>query len=343
MQRQLVTLRKISELLPIEGADQIEIAKVDGWQCVVKKGVFKVDDIALYFEIDSLLPMRPQFEFLRPRGTKKMIIDQKEVEGYRLRTIRLKGQLSQGLLLPVSDFFQNCTLSSSEDITDFLDVIKYEAPIPACLAGTMKGNFPSFIAKTDQERVQNIMQDLVAYESQSFEVTEKLDGSSMTVYINDGEFGVCSRNMDLKETEGNTFWRVAREMDLENKMKEMGGDFALQGELCGPVIQGNPYKLSAAKMFIFDVFDINLNQQLCPEQRIACLKTMDLESSSVPVIDLDFPLTLTAIAFLLTFAEGPSILFPDAQREGIVFKSNSQPPFHFKVISNKYLLDERDA
>jgi len=119
-----------------------------------------------------------------------------------------------------------------------LGVTKYEPPIPACLSGIMKGRFPSFIPKTDETRVQVLQQLLSKYKGERCYITEKLDGSSATFFMHNHEFGVCSRNMELLEDDTNSFWKVAREMDIENKLKELNGNYALQGELIGEGIQG---------------------------------------------------------------------------------------------------------
>lgn len=352
MERKLVTVRVIRDLLPIDGAEKIELALVDGWQCVVEKGVFKVNEKALFFEIDSFLPVIPVFEFLKPRGTKKMMVDQVEREGYRLRTIRLKGKLSQGLLLPLSSFkhtFDSMPLlaGEGEDVTERVGVIKYEQPIPAQLQGMIKGNFPEFIEKTDQERVQNLTKELKSAVGLTFEVTEKLDGSSMTVYLKDGEFGVCSRNLELKESEGNTFWRVAREMDLENKLRAFGKNVALQGELVGPGIQGNPYRLSGATCYFFNVYAINERASMLPAGRTYVLTELGLRDKMVPVLFESFGLSDEPVKDLLARADGESHLCPAVKREGLVFNSNQvasqwdHNPFHFKVISNSFLLDEK--
>ena len=240
MERKLATIRQITDIRPIEGADMIELASVGGWNVVVAKNVgHKVGDMVVYCEIDSFLPIKEEFEFLRKSSYKKM----GDQEGFRLKTIKLRGQVSQGLILPMSVFGEfGWTAYEGLDVTERLGIVKYEPPIPAELSGKVKGNFPSFIPKTDEERIQNLTKEYEEWKIQSkhqFYVTEKLDGSSATYYIKDGEFGVCSRNLELLETEGNTFWKVAREMDLENKMKSLGKNISLQGELIGEGIQGN--------------------------------------------------------------------------------------------------------
>ena len=152
MERKLASVRSISNLSPIEGADKIELATVDGWKVVVAKDVgHKVGDLIIYCEIDSFLPIKEEFEFLRKSSFKKM----GDQEGFRLKTIRLRGQISQGLIMPISVLNPPDTNIYVEpfeglDVTEMLGIVKYEPPIPAELAGKVKGLFPSFIPKTDE-------------------------------------------------------------------------------------------------------------------------------------------------------------------------------------------------
>ena len=345
VERKLASIRRVSEILPIEGADSIEIAKVDGWQCVVKKGDFKAGDIGVYFEIDSVLPEREEFEFMRARH-------------FRVRTIKLRKQLSQGLMMPLSILGNTGEeVFIGADVTQRLGVVKYEPAIPATLAGQIKGSFPAFIEKTDQERCQNLVAEIAeAVEKGTlFEITEKLDGTSMTVYLNEGEFGVCSRNLDQKRAENpdenSTFWKVAIGMGLEDAMKKVGRNIALQGELIGPGIQKNRYKLDKQQFMIFDVYDIDAKRHLTPSERFEVLaQVFDADPAAmthVPVIHDRVPVNLT-VAEMLTQADGVSKL-ADTPREGLVFKSHdlrktheSQTGmiFHFKAISNEFLLKE---
>jgi RNA ligase (TIGR02306 family) len=206
-----------------------------------------------------------------------------------------------------------------------------------------KGNFPSVIPKTDQERVQNLVKEIAtaAADQLRYEVTEKLEGSSMTVYLIDGEFGVCSRNLDLKETEGNTFWQVARLDDTEDKMRIAGlNNFAIQGELIGPGIQGNIYRLNKPEFRVFDVYNIQTGAYLAPHERRALIKVLDL--LHVPVLHTDRTLGAGSVEEILQFAEGKSVMgdITGPEREGIVFKE-AGGGMSFKAISNKYLLGEK--
>ena len=333
--RKLATIRKIDNILPIPGADAIECAVVGGWKVVVKKGEYQAGDLGIYCEIDSWIP-----HALAPFLSKGK--DPREFEGVkgeRLRTVKLRGQLSQGLLLPTVG--HTPLTGEGDDLTEFLGIKKWEKAIPAQLAGQAKGNFPTAIPKTDQERVQNLVQEITLAQGDEFEVTEKLEGSSMTCYLIGDEFGVCSRNLDLKETEGNSFWATARAEDIEAKMRRLRvkstfTDFAVQGEWIGPGIQGNIYNLSKCEFRVFDVYDIQSGEYLNPFSRNLMVGMMGLRH--VPVIDAEFVLN-TDVDGLLNMAESKSEL-ADVQREGLVFKQNNGG-FSFKAISNAYLINER--
>ena len=340
MERKLATIKKITDINPIEGADKIELVTVGGWKVVVAKDVgHKVGDLVVYCEIDSFLPIREEFEFLRKSSYKKM---SDGTEGFRLKTIRLRGQISQGLILPIvvlnpPDTNIYITPFEGLDVTEMLEIVKYEPPIPAELAGKVKGLFPSFIRKTDEERIQNLTSEYEEFKKQKFYVTEKLDGSSATFYYKDGVFGVCSRNLELLETEGNTFWKVARELNLENKMKDFGVNISVQGELIGEGIQGNPYKIKGQTVRFFNLFDIDLQEYHSFNMTKKSLEVMGLEM--VPVVDEFFTLPDT-VDEILKYAEDKSKLNPDFDREGIVIRTLDRK-VSFKVISNQFLLNEK--
>jgi RNA ligase (TIGR02306 family) len=334
--RKLATIRKIEALNPIPNADAIELATVGGWKVVAQKGLYRVGDLAVYFEIDSWMPFKLA-PFLS-KGKEPRVFE--GIQGERLRTIKLRGQLSQGLLMPLEEAFKEIDFEDffeDMDVTEVLGIVKWEKPINAQLAGVCKGNFPSLIPKTDQERVQNIKKELLAVHCDLFEVTEKLEGSSMTVYRIDGEFGVCSRNMDLKRDENNSFWKTAIFLDIENKMIALEMDnVALQGELIGPGIQGNIYGLTQLEFHVFDIYSIKDGEYVTPQHRWDVVGKLGL--SHVPVLDDMFVMT-DSIDELLALAEGTSRL-ANVEREGLVFK-HLENGMSFKAISNKYLLGEK--
>ena len=343
MERKLASVRKIIDLTPIEGADKIELATIDGWKVVVAKDVnHKVGDLIVYCEVDSFLPIREEFEFLRKTSFKKM----GDQEGFRLKTIRLRGQISQGLIVPLDVLLKHGVSSDDVfeglDVTGMLDIIKYEPPVPAELSGKVKGLFPSFIRKTDEERVQNLSSEYEKYRAKNklggkFYVTEKLDGSSATFYVKDEVFSVCSRNLELLETEGNTFWKVSRELDLENKLRTLGFNVCLQGELIGEGVQGNPYKIKGQTVRFFNGFNIDTQENIPFLEFVELTQKLGLKT--VPILEFDFDLP-NSIDNMLEYAESPSILNTNFSREGVVVRSYDRT-ISFKSISNQFLLNEK--
>lgn len=341
--RKLATLRRISDIRPIEGADAIECAVIDGWTVVAKKNEFKKGDVVVYFEIDSWIPSAIA-PFLTKPGQQPQVYN--GIEGQRLRTVRLRGQLSQGLAMPYTAFPEIVHLvdhfdpANPIDLTEVLGIQKWEPPIPAQLAGVAKGGFPSRLHKTDQERVQNLIDQVFdggENELAEYEITIKLDGSSMTVYCLDGDVGVCTRNIDLKlDQEGNTFVDTAVRIGILDKLSALGRNIAIQGELMGEGIQGNRENIKGHQFFVFNVWDADKMQYLSPaECRAFC---EELELQHVPVLCTNATLEdigVTDLESILKFAEGPSL--NHKIREGVVFK-RVDGQFSFKVISNLFLL-----
>lgn len=302
--RKLASIQKIKSLEPIEGADAIEKATVLGWHLVVKKGEFKVGDLVIYCETDSLMPDKPEFEFLKSRGM-------------RIRTVKLRSQVSQGICFPISMLPDDFEIIEDSDCTEVLGVTKYEPSIPACLSGVVKGKFPSFIPKTDETRVQVLQKVLDKYKGENFYITEKLDGSSATFYVKDGEFGVCSRNLDLLEDKENSFWKVARQMDIENKLRSIGVNIAIQGEIIGEGIQGNKLKLKGQTVKFFNAFDIDKFEYINFFD-FQCLMAQ-IELPKVPIVELDYKLE-NDIDEIIRKATIKSQILKDVWAEGIVIR-----------------------
>lgn len=363
--RKLATIRKISEINPIPGADAIEVATVGGWKVVVKRGEFSVGDLAVYIEIDSWVP-HELAPFLS-KGQEPRVYN--GVLGERLRTVKLRGQVSQGLLLPVEKVFlgadQRFWWSQVDaDVTEALGIQKWEAEIPASLAGQVQGPFPSWIRKTDQERCQNLVTEIFEENAGAkYEVTIKLDGSSMTVFARGTadesdpslvqiQSGVCSRNLWLKvneENASNTLVSVAVKSGLLGILEDMArngdGNFAVQGEIMGPGIQGNRENLKTHQFFVFDIQNVDEGAYLDPGAR--SLLMLDLYARGVnpemvkhvPIVahsaELLDTLGIKNVEDLLKFADGKSL--NHQVREGLVFK-RIDGGFSFKAISNQFLL-----
>lgn len=382
MERKLASIQRIREMRPIEGADAIELAIVNSWQVVVAKNAgHQVGDLVVYCEIDSYLPIEPEFEFLRKSSYKKM---SDGTEGFRLKTIKLRGQVSQGLIIPLSDAIDVIVRKHSKEVnderselstridylldgwngwfeglnvTEMLGITKYEPPIPAELAGKVKGYFPSFLRKTDEERIQNLTDEYAGWVSDGtrFYASEKLNGSSATFYLKDGVFGVCSRNLELAEPEPfvpgmvicedgierpkheNTFWKVARELDLKAKLASTGRNICLQGELIGEGIQKNPYKLKGQTVKFYNAFDIDKQNRMEFFEFTDLIFKLGLDT--VPIMEA-FVLPHN-VDELLRQAEGKSVLNPATEREGLVIRS-LDTKISFKAISNKFLLKNEE-
>ena len=331
MERKLASIQEIVDTQPIEGADRIEVATILGWKVVVKKGEFKAGDKCVYFEVDSLLPRKPWNDFLADKNKPEAPI--------RLKTIRLRGQVSQGLALPIKEVVNPYPLEveepvGGEDLTDFLGVKKYIRPIPPNLSGKVKGSFPGFLQKTDEERIQNLPDYIESMKGKTFYITEKVDGTSGTYYDHEGEFGVCSRNLELLETEENTFWQMARELGLRDILKNK--EIAVQGEIVGPGIQKNRLMLEKRKLLVFNVFDIKEYKRYNLGKFVKFCRDHGLET--VPIIDTcwGFKGTMDEI---ITMADGESHFSKQVKREGLVFRQVDDSHISFKAISNKYLLE----
>jgi RNA ligase (TIGR02306 family) len=367
IKRKLATIRTIKSVDAIEGADSIVKLTFEGmsWVVVTNKDTNpQVGDKRVYFEIDSILPETEVFEFMRPFH-------------FRVKTIKLRGQVSQGLSIPLSEFpglidraeGDNTSPQDGEDVTDNLGVVKYELPESVTLSGDVYGNFPSFITKTDEERAQNLdnLEEILA--TKELTASVKVDGSSATFYYNraftqdvfpkyeDPHFGVCSRNLELKNTEGNALWKTARKYNLEQKMarysimRSKAGpfNFAIQGELAGPGIQNNRAKLLNVGLYIFNIQIINTGYRFTPqelEEAVFEMTGKDPEGLALqlaPRLGTFAPGHFKSIADLEAFSKGVTGLSDvakadkEVQREGVVFRS-TDGTVSFKYINPSYLL-----
>lgn len=343
VQRRMAHLERISKLEPIvfinkekkeEVAESIVLAHILGWKVVVKKGEFQVGDLCVYFEIDSILPQHEAFKFL-------------ECVNYRIKTIKLKGQVSQGLAQPLS-ILKNFTdkelpLEEGLDVTEIIGVKKYENDEDAAASTSRPGktsSFPTFFKKTDEERIQNLKWLISECKDETFYITEKLDGSSISFYYKDKKFGVCSRNLEVTDPESH-FYKAAVDLDIERKLTELGKNIVLQGEIIGESIQGNKYNIKGKVVRFFNVYDIDKMEYYDLEDFEKFIKELGYET--VPILDRNFKLPAT-VDELLAMAEGPAKYNPKQTREGFVIRPLKERRLaklgrlSFKVISNKFLL-----
>lgn len=258
----LASIQAISEIRPIDGADRIEAATVLGYQTVIKKGEFRPGDLCVWHEPDTVVAEKPEYEFLRKQG-------------FRLKVSRFKGQVSQGLALPLS-VLPAVDYAVGQDVTEQTGIRKYEKPLSPNLVGVAKGAFPSWIIKTDEPNLRSFPAALEEFVGLECVITQKVDGTSATYYVRNGEFGVCTRNLELLEDANSMFWRLAKEHHVREALATLGGDFAVQGEVHGEGIQGNHLDIKGVSLRVFNLFDINAHayasnvelEKFCTEARL---------------------------------------------------------------------------
>jgi RNA ligase (TIGR02306 family) len=348
--RKLASIQTVNAVEPIPAADAIEKIRVLGWWIVVKKGEHRPGDRVVYCEIDSLLPERPVFEFLRAGSYKPAQTDADGATvlraGFRIKTVKLRGQVSQGICFPLSILPPGAAAEPGADVTELLGILKWEPPVPVGMGGRVKGGFPAFLPKTDETRVQVLEGMLHRHRGKTFYVTEKLDGTSFTAFVHQGQFGICSRNLWMDETdESNLLVRAARGLKVEEKLRQAaecrGRDLALQAEVIGPGIQKNKYALKAVTLRVFNVLDVDAYRLLDHATMLEVLGQVGLEV----VPQLGTLVLEHTVDELVAFAEGASVLNPQVQREGMVLRPLAEEHdedvggrLSFKVINPKFLL-----
>jgi len=351
--RNLATIRLVDEIIPIENKDRIEIAIFGGWQIIVKKDEFKVGDKAVFIEIDSVLPDKPEFEFLKSKK-------------FRIKTMKMSGVVSQGICFPL-DILPKGNYEVNQDVTDVLGIKQYEATMDSeptqkevkhksaffkymmrflwfrkIFGRTKKERygFPEFISKSDEVRVQNIPH-ILENKDIKYTVTEKIDGCSVTVFLkrlrrNKFDFGVCSRNLRLnpKDISGH-YWNVVKKYDIEAVLRNLIGEkdfIAIQGEVIAPKVQKNKYKLTEPDLFVFNL--------IYPSGKIDSVDSMNILKEfgvkCVPILETNYILPDT-VNELLEYATGESKLYTTL-REGIVLR-NAEKNVSFKAVSPKFLLN----
>lgn len=344
MKRKLASVQRVVEVRPIPGADAIEAVTIQGWQCVVKKGSFAVGDRGVYLEIDAVPPDTSAYRFLwTAKGSP-------EVEGarpaqYRIKTMTLRKCLSQGLLLPLKEAGLDGSVEDGADVTELLGVGKYEPPLPSG-GSDARCAFPGVVPKTDEMRVQSVPEVLEELRGKPYVATLKCDGTSATFLVDpfDGSFHVCGRNWSLREGD-NLYWGIARQHELEAKLRASEGRFAIQGEICGPGVQKNPLGLERHALFVFSVHDL-VDKRFVEdaEMRDVCAR---MALTPVPIVERGEAFAHDQ-GSLLALADG---VYPGTKnaREGIVIRPTTETfsptlggRLSFKAISNQYLLKERD-
>jgi hypothetical protein len=319
--RKLAHIEKIEWIREIPGADKICTYGILGWEVVDQKGKYNVGDKVVYCEIDSVLPDKPEYEFLRDRK-------------FRIRTIKLKGQVSQGLVLPIypvlvgKSFPGEPRFEIGTDVTENLGITKYLTPSEReeikkvevnqnkltkfmkryswyrrlFLTRKQKEGFPYWVSKTDEERIQNIPHVLEQFKDKEVYVTEKIDYQSVTFTgkmvpkfgglfgklfpIKKYQFVVCSRNMTTND-KNSLYWKIAKKYNIEQILKE-NPTLTIQGEQGDTNIQGNKYGITEPKLWIFNIIDHERNYHYDWKELSEFCKKHNL--NTVPLIE---PYTFT--------------------------------------------------
>ena len=348
MSRKLASIQIIQSLEPIVGADRIELAHVLGWQCVVNKGQFQPGDHAVYFEIDSYLPIRPEFEFLRKSCYKNTNV---MGEGFKLRTMTFRGQISQGLLLPVSQLPEIPGDSEIDtDVTELLGVRKWEIEEVATTGGFVIGTLPRDIPHTDETRVQEKPELIQAFAGLEYYISTKMDGSSHSIGIDENGFHVTGHNFEYRNDGNSSFYNLVNDRGYREKMeafvaREGLTTLTIQGELCAPGIQKNRLRLIRPEWYVFTVRENGKRVGLKRMQEVC--KALEMTTVPIEEVDIDLPAKYPTVEALLERADGD---YPNGGRkEGIVIRP-AEPVFcplisaslSMKVVSNKYLLKNEE-
>lgn len=363
--RKLASIVEIESCDPIPGTERLSVAKMvgKGWQVVVGRGEFRPGDRCVYFEIDSFLdPDDSRYAFLRERCLKKFVSKSGQVlrEGLRIKTIRLRGVVSQGLIMPIKGNFPELhDAAVGDDVTSYLKVEHYdevkERLQPAMgiqISGDAMGAFPSAIPKTDEERIQNLGDWFVTMKGRKFQVTQKHDGTSCTIAYSpsidaDNPEIVCSRNLRLKSEDSSgrkpVHWQMAAKYGVLDALRKYyeatGEEIALQGEIVGPGINGDRNKESEHRLLVFRAWRIDERRWFNPSALVDFC--MEIRVPHVVVLHDDFPFfdEITTMEDALKFAEGRTS--EGNEREGVVLKTCDDGPYaSFKVVSNRYLLKQ---
>jgi RNA ligase (TIGR02306 family) len=339
--RKLASIKIINDISKHPNADNLELTVIDGWQIVTRIGEVQKGDKVIYCEIDSLLPGDAPW---LPEAVKSRIDQQEDKEWYRLKTAKLRKEISQGLIVPISDCIKHMIdYDLDTNVTTELGIKKYEASAFSGNYGIKNFNtspFPShLISKTDEPRVQSSAKLFNVLRAKPYYMSVKCDGTSGTFLVDPEthELIVCSRNQTRcrpNNLDDCPYWSIAVKYDIETKLKELGGYIALQGEVCGPKIQKNLLGLKDIELFVFNVIDIR-DKRILPYLDFIRI-TKQIGVKTVPIEEIGDSFHSDSIKDILLKAEG-MYKGTKNQREGLVIRSQNCD-ISFKVISNAYLL-----
>jgi len=339
--RKLASIQTVRDIRPIEGADSIEVISILGWNVVSKRGEFSVGEKCVFFEVDSFLPIEERYEFLRSSSYRK---NEFMGEGFRLKTIKFRGQISQGLALPLTAFpeIDAGTCEIDTDVTDLLRVTKWELPEVQGTFGTAAGPFPAWVSKTDETRIQSAEDAIEELRGNPYYISTKMDGTSVSMGRWQGEFWIAGRTRTYKDDGRSSAWDFAHKMGIVKKAELWNKDYTVQGEFCGAGIQKNRLKLLEPQWYVFNVIDPETNRRLPLEEMLEFCRKQGLTTVPIEETGDAFDYTLDT---LLQRAEGT--YSSGMAKEGIVVRSTHprystalRGDLSFKVINNRFLLKD---
>lgn len=332
MKRKLASVQIISNIQSIPNAEKIELATVLGWHLVVAKDRYIVGDKVVYFETDSCVPHTDVYSDL-------------EKTNYRVKTQKFLGQISQGYCLGLDVLGLDENLPIGTDVTALLGVTKYELPDEYNGAAYIIGYRPDYVTRSSETRIQTLPELVNDYHGKRCVVTEKMDGTSSSFSLLDGEYQVFSHDNEVKDSDESCYGKISKKLDIESKLRKLGGDYVLQGEICGPGICKNKYQFKDYEFFAFDIYDINTHTALPYLDFIDLCGKMGIRT--VPLITDNYILP-NSIDEIVEFSKGQSTI-RDTKREGIVVRlyepdsvfdyiKYEMDRFSFKVINPEYSL-----
>lgn len=342
--RKLASVQRIEKVDPVKDADRLEVATVLGWEVVVGKGDFKPGDKIVFFEIDSFLPMKDEFEFLKKFSYKN---NELNGEGYRIKSKKIRGQMSQGLIMSLDSLGIDKDTEIGTDLTKELDVNLYMTKEVKTGQGLFLDQFHPKIQKTDEIRVQSEPERLTALQGKPYYITEKVDGTSTTIsYEKDEGIKCFTRNTQAVDTEPNFLIDFFDSIGLIDALKENNKNIYFQGELHGPKIQKNRLKKKEISWLFFNIGYIDGNSS----KRVPFKdwdkffeeneKLKDFKNMHVKVLEEgdNFQYNLEELKKISVGNYDGA-----GQREGIVIRPQedieyNDEPLSMKVINDKYLL-----
>jgi len=352
--RDLAVIAKIQEIKPIDGKDRIELATVENYTVIVGKGEYKVGDLVVYVFYETVLPVRPEFEFLRGRCYNKLY------GGFRIKAMKMGGVYSNGIIFPTSILPSEVKIKEGTNVEKYLGVVKYspedleENKVQDLRSPLMKklmrfkiirnlvlrekynNPYPGTVEKSDETNIQKLFDEYKEkHNDEVFYITEKVEGQSATYMLigKTRKYRVYSHNRERNPKGSGNWETLGRTMKMKKLLKKQKKNYAIQGEIVGPGIQKNIYGFDALKLFVFKITETDTGRVLdYPELAEFCVKN---NFKMVPVIAFTNGIPDT-LEDCLKEADGKSVINEDVPREGLVYRSMNNQSVGFKARSREY-------